>query len=333
MSSNGSTTSQLFGQLSEFMEEIATEKTAGHDPGGYDGASTHPSADADDSTADAQEGSRSSENTSDVKSEIEGVSPDDLPELSADKDEQDNRQLNIGTNQSATGDDPAVEDDFKGDKEDPGTEHPAVTDDGEKYGSLEEKYAAMSFVDARNRALELGNEILASLATGAATKVASANTETAQTTESTEAAEAGYKLAAVLGMEEMTDEQRAQASIAQTIKEASLDADLVGNYLTELAVMAEKSANEELPPELAGGGELPPELLDPSGGGAEGDIEGEPSGMEEGGELGGELGGLGEELGGGGLGEELGGGGPGEEDIAAALGGLEGAPEEVGEGT
>jgi hypothetical protein len=315
------------------MEEIQAEKTASHDkdPGGHDGASTHPSADVDDSLTDASEGARSAENSADVKSDIDTDGVDGHSEAKPG-DGEDN-QYNIGLSQSATGEEPSVEDDFKGDKDDPGTSHVADTSDGEKFGSLEEKYASVSFAEAKNHTLNLGNEILASFANGVdMSKHAAAETVTTETTtyadpETKQAAEAGYALASALGMEKLSSEERVSASIEQTIKDAQLDADLVGSYLTDLATGLE---NQEKEAE----GMLPEELEDPTGGGAEGDVEGEPSGMEEGGdmggELGGEMGGLPEELLGGG-GEELGGEGLGEEDVAAALGGMEEPEAGIGE--
>ena len=325
--SQTSSTSQLFGQLSEFMEEIQAEKTASHDkdPGGHDGPSTHPSADADDSLSDASEGARSAENSADVKSDVEVDGVDGQPEAKPG-DGEDN-QYNIGLSQSATGEEPSVEDDFKGDKDDPGTAHVADTNDGEKFGSLEEKYASVSFAEAKNHALNLGNEILASFANGFDMgKQAATEAEIAATTyvdpETKQAAEAGYSLAAALGMEKLSSEERVSASIEQTIKDAQLDADLVGSYLTDLATGLEHQQEKEAE------GMLPDEMEDPTGGAAEGDIEGEPSGMEEGGDMGaelaGEMGGLPEEL--------LGGGeGLGEADVAAALGGLEEPEAGIGE--
>jgi hypothetical protein len=48
-------------------------------------------------------------------------------------------------NKSATGEDPSVEDDYKGDKDDPGTEHPADAESvGEKYSSMQPKEATQA---------------------------------------------------------------------------------------------------------------------------------------------------------------------------------------------
>jgi hypothetical protein len=111
---------------------------ANTEPGGYAGKSTHPSTDIDDRTEGASEGARSSENTADVKedqgsSSVDSTSP-------GTPGGQDSVQMNIGTNQSATGEDPAVEtESAKPGKEDPGSSHPARTDndslDGHKYAS------------------------------------------------------------------------------------------------------------------------------------------------------------------------------------------------------
>lgn len=111
---------------------------ANTEPGGYGGKSTHPSTDVDDRTEGASEGARSSENTADVKedqgsSSVDSTSP-------GTPGGQDSVQMNIGTNQSATGEDPAVEtESAKPGKEDPGSSHPARTDndslDGHKYAS------------------------------------------------------------------------------------------------------------------------------------------------------------------------------------------------------
>jgi hypothetical protein len=327
--SQTSTTSQLFGQLSEFMEEIQAEKSAAHekDPGGHDGPSSHPSADVDDSLADASEGARSAENSSDVKADVGGKDIDSTPEASPGSG--DENQLNLGLSQSSTGEDPAVEDDFKGEKDDPGTAAVADVKDGEKYGELAEKYASVSFAEASDRALTLGNEILASFANGAAaTKQATAQGNPTQGNpaqvqpEAEKSAEAGYALAAALGMEKMSSDERVSASIEQTIKDAQLDADLVGGYLSDLANSVESY-------EKGAEGELPPELLDPTGGAAEGDVEGEPSGMEEGGDEGmEELLGEEEPMMGGEEEPMMGGDDLGAEDVEGVLGGLEGPPDE-----
>lgn len=155
----------LFAQLNALAEEIArdtvksgAEKKAEPtpaDPGGYQGASAHPSAHVDNKVQDASTGARASEYESDIKKQQGALAVDNTPELSQEG-RQDEVQLNIGTNAKATGEDPSAEDDYKGDKDDPGTTHPARTDDGEKYSST-------NFKEARAKCSSLGNEILADL--------------------------------------------------------------------------------------------------------------------------------------------------------------------------
>jgi hypothetical protein len=161
----------LFGALRNLADEISSEKTASHrkgaesptpsDPGGYMGATTHPTKDTENRGQSASEGSRSSENTSDVNAD-QGA-----PGVNQAKDatpgQQDSVQLNIGTTQSATGEDPSVEDDYKGGKDDPGTDHPAATDNNSLDGH---KYASASIRQLRDIHSNLSNAILADIATG-----------------------------------------------------------------------------------------------------------------------------------------------------------------------
>jgi hypothetical protein len=155
----------LFDQLNALAEEIsqgsvkaAAEKKAGPvpaDPGGYQGASSHPSTSVGNDVHDAPEGARASEYESDIKKQQGALAVDNTPEMSQEG-RQDDVQLNIGLNAKATGEDPAAEKDYKGDKDDPGTAHPAKTTDGEKYSSV-------SFKEAREACSNLGNDILANL--------------------------------------------------------------------------------------------------------------------------------------------------------------------------
>lgn len=155
----------LFAQLNALADEIskspvktAAEKAAGptpSDPGGYAGASSHPSAHVDNDVQAATEGARASEYEADIKKQQGALAVDNTPEMSQEG-RQDDVQLNIGTNAAATGEDPSAEKDYKGTKDDPGTSHPAKTNDGEKYSSV-------TFKEARDRAAALGNDILANI--------------------------------------------------------------------------------------------------------------------------------------------------------------------------
>lgn len=156
----------LFAQLNALTEEIAqgavksaatkaAEGPTPADPGTYTGASSHPTAHVDNNVQSAETGARASEYEADIKKQQGALAVDNTPEMSQEG-RQDDVQLNINTNAAATGEDPSAEKDFKGTKDDPGTSHPAKTNDGEKYSSV-------TFKEARDRAAALGNDILASL--------------------------------------------------------------------------------------------------------------------------------------------------------------------------
>jgi hypothetical protein len=170
----------LFDSLRALADEIQTEKAAAYgsemdgqqkqaegptpsDPGGYQGPTSHPVKNVDNSAQEASEGARSTENTSDVKADNPGASVDATSEATPGQDEQDQQQFNIGTQQSATGEDPSVEDDYKGGKDDPGTSHPAKTDNNALDG---QKYASATFKEAHTKSTDLANQILADLANG-----------------------------------------------------------------------------------------------------------------------------------------------------------------------
>lgn len=155
----------LFAQLNALAEEIsqsavksAAEKKAAPvpaDPGGYQGASSHPTTSADNDCQKATEGARAAEYEADIKKQQGALAVDNTPEMSQEG-RQDDVQLNIGTSAKATGEDPSSEKDFKGDKDDPGTTSPVKANDGEKY-------SAVNFKVARQNCSNLGNDILANL--------------------------------------------------------------------------------------------------------------------------------------------------------------------------
>jgi len=155
----------LFDQLNALAAEIAqspvktaAEKSAGpvpSDPGGYQGASSHPTTSADNGVQNAGTGARASEYEADIKKQQGALAVDNTPEMSQEG-RQDEVQTNIGLSAKATGEDPSNEKDFKGDKDDPGTSSPVKANDGEKYSSV-------TFKEARERAGTLGNDILANL--------------------------------------------------------------------------------------------------------------------------------------------------------------------------
>jgi len=167
----------------KFAAEAHTE------PGSIGGATTHPVKDVDDSTEEASEGSRSAENTADVKSDqgkpsVDSTSANVAAKKAAAKRAVDGKsedgsvnppgtaagdQLQIGTKKQPTGEDPAVETgSAKAEKEDAAggrlgnTSHPARTNNGELDGY---KYASMSIEKLASLTSQLGNSLLAELAT------------------------------------------------------------------------------------------------------------------------------------------------------------------------
>lgn len=264
-------TRPLFEQIDTWLAEISeTTKSASANktnktikkkagPSGM-GESSHPSDNVDNNTQQADMGSRYSENSEDIKSYIPGQSVD---EASADDvGSQDDKQYNIGTNQSSTGEDPSVEDDYKGNKEDPGTSHPANADDtGEKYSSMNLK-ALLKLAEAK------ANSLLADITNDL-------NNSSSKSAYQTNQVQRSQVPMATLPQPtyEPELEKLATEIVAQAIKDADLDADLVGSYLhsyyntlVKTAAGEEeessKSEEEEDPPVDAGGGDVPPEMLE-----------------------------------------------------------------------
>ena len=270
----------LFAQLNALAEEISqnAEKVAAAksaapvpaDPGGYQGASTHPSAHVDNDVQKATTGSRAAEYEADVKKQQGALAVDNTPEMSQEG-RQDDVQLNIGTNAAATGEDPAAEKDYKGTKDDPGTSHPAKATDGEKYSSV-------TFKVAHAKCSNLGNEILADLINFGGDAVAEkaagmspaflanikkkpegenkgalkgdqheidangdgkiSGPDFEKLRDKKSAFSAGYELAAELGLDKSAAEASVRDVCANTLREADEMADLfVGYYSTKTAGM------------------------------------------------------------------------------------------------
>lgn len=306
--------SSLFSALNALCADIGNEKAASvksaapepADPGGYDGPSSHPSADVDNGGHTTTEGARSAENERDVK-EDQG-----RPGVDASKNDapgsQDDVQPNIGTTQSAVGEDPSTEDNYKGGKDDPGSAHPARTDndslDGEKYASYSAERLRETFVARSHDVLAAiavrGPEAFQQKAAAAApqsatvadglraaiTKVASAASD-ADTEPANADLQAGYELAALCGLTKEAAQENVAGILADTIQDGYLDADLTGAYLHAYA--RKKQAEEAgeidengggtddppaeeglLPPVDGGDAGLPPALG--GGGGGAGDL-------------------------------------------------------------
>jgi hypothetical protein len=222
------------------------------DPGGYMGPTSHPTKNIDNNVQTASEGARSSENSADVKADNPGASVDATPEAKPGSDEQDKQQFHIGTNPSATGEDPTVEDDYKGGKDDPGSDHPARTDNDGLDGH---KYASVSFKVAHANSVTLANMLLADLANGKGDRLTppakQANQQPSQpkqasnqppaapaTNDAASQIQAGYELAAYLGIDKQAAYEGVQDCIRTTIQDALLDATLFGSYYSEFAKRA-----------------------------------------------------------------------------------------------
>jgi hypothetical protein len=353
----------LFDALGGLTAEIGQEKQAAHDksaapepndPGGYQGPSSHPTTSIDNRGQTASEGSRSSENESDVKSDQGSPGVNSTSEATPGQDEQDKQQYNIGTNQSATGEDPSVENDFKGTKDDSGydsdTSHPTKADKDR------EKYSSYTFKEAADHACNLMNDILADLVAGKPLQkfaeddseeeeeeddddsvtieiekessalnknIAAAQAAINNGGTTKEAFDAGYELAANLGITKEAAVHGVEDCLAQTFRDAQLKADLVGGFILQKQAEYEayqKAAMEEgVPPTDEEG------MMEGEGGPAGEDGGGEGLDAALGGGMPPEMGGMGEDpMGGmgedpmGGLGEDPMGGGPASEEEAMA---------------
>ncbi len=276
----------LFEQIDSWIAKVDNTKTAAAKtkpaakkagvkkagPSGM-GESSHPSDDVDDNTHGSDTGARFEENASDVKKDVPGQAVDSTDPNSGGS--QDDKQFNIGTKQAPTGEDPSVEEDYKGDKDDPGTSHPANADDtGEKYSSMQLKQLLKV---AESKA----HNILADLATGVA------NTQrVVQAVQAVKAATAPVQQPIVQMPADFPAhpasanpslEKTAAEFIESTIHDAELDADLVGSFMHSYNQTRQKAAeddgaqegesdNEESPPSPEGGGGGGADILSALGG-------------------------------------------------------------------
>lgn len=255
-------TRPVFDQIGDWLTDIQSVKTAAAAtkkaaPAGM-GKTTHPSEHVDNNTHPEQTGARFEENSSDVKKDVPGASVDETKPGSGGS--QDDKNYNIGVNQAATGEDPAVEDDYKGDKDDPGTTHPADTERiGEKYSSM--KLGALLKV-----ATDKAHGILADLANGLGQQPQPTQTVSQQV------AAVKTAVAAVPAQPQQLRPDMAKLAedfIAQTIVDADQDADLVGAFVRSyhqgrLKRAADEAGEGESHKDEPDGGGAPP---DPTGGG------------------------------------------------------------------
>lgn len=264
------------------VKTAATKRAASYtEAGGYTGGTTHPSKDVDDRTEAASEGARSAENTEDVKSEpnrgavVDSVTPG--PGAG-----QDSVQMDVGITSKATGEDSAAEtSSAKDGKDDPGSSHPARTDnealDGHKYASELDYLAALC-----KQAEKQASDICAWIATVdtkapelSSKKVAAASpaeVKPAPTVTAKVAAETGYDLAGLFADIDVPAEDKVAVdrmvvdTLEEVIETALRRAEKCAMYYA--GRFGKAAEGEELPPEAGGGeGGPPPEAAGGEGGG------------------------------------------------------------------
>ena len=292
--------------IDQFLSAVGSVKTAAEantEPGSIGGATTHPVKNVDDRTEPAKEGERSAENTADVKkdqgsssvdstSEAKAASVMDVASRFAKKAEgavqtagsAADDHVQIGTNVQATGDDPSNETNkAKAGKEDPGSSHPARTDndalDGHKYAydsNTPLEKMANDFRDlGENVCAQIawlsqqgGNQKTAAAATVQANGRAPTAVKQANAIDPQLAAQAGWELAGLLNgtMDKQAADAMVENTLAEIIKTASDDADRTAAFFDEYFANMAKQAEGEPPMDPSGG---PPGAEGGGGGGGE----------------------------------------------------------------
>lgn len=218
-----------FDRITQLLEELQggniKQAAAGTEAGEANSTSSHPTAKVDDGTQTPSTGARAAEYSADTKDLIPANTTVDATADNKSQDgDQDRVQPNIGTHQSAIGEDSAVENNYKDKTDEPGM-HTGETSTPLKYGV--EKYASMSITELEKEVAALGNQLLAPY----------------QNTQKTaEAAQAGYVAATLAGQTTQADMEKAAAFVDSTIQEALLMADLVGAELQKAAALHRKQA-------------------------------------------------------------------------------------------
>lgn len=252
------TAANPLGALRDLIAEIGAEKRATEGLG----KTTFPQESVDDGTTEATSGSHAAENTAYVKKTVPGTPIDSAPDAKASDPKQDDLQPQIRVTQSTTGTDPSTEDNYKDKKYDPGTDHPARADNGEKY-------AGWNFDRLVTQLEKVGNGLLADLHVEA--KQATATSRGPATAKG--AAAAGYSAATAAGI---GDEERARLTLESTVKEAFHMADLIAAYCQiKYAEEEEERREHELPRDVEShdgppdeGVPMPPDAgVPPAGGG------------------------------------------------------------------
>jgi len=260
---------------------IATVKQAADET---DKGTSHPVAKADTGNQPAAEGARSAENSADTVEAVGKPAIDQAAnatdQVGTDSAAADHVQ--IGTRKAPTGEDPSVEtSSVNSTLQDPGTSHPASTDNPE----LGSKYASMATADLTKLAASLANQLLASPElTSALQSKAAADQSPAQSQQfdTSEAAQAGWDLAGLVAgdFDKQALDAAMMARMEDIIKTAAHDADNVIEYLDAYAsqkqAMAMDPAMGGMDPAMGG---MDPAMggMDPAMGGMDPAMGEEPS--------------------------------------------------------
>lgn len=233
-----STATSHINTIKSWLNEITSEKVKSADKpitevAGYDGGTVSDTFNVDDEARKFKPGARASENEADIKKTVP-ANVDEAKERSADSDI--NKEMSVGTRRSAVGEDPSTEDNFR--------KAPSSQYGEEALSSWKEQGGDgyKSSGDMRKAAkciADLANELMADMAaeTISAEKTASTSNSQSNSNQSTNAqanlnaAQAGYELAAFLGMSKEAADKTASAVVEDTIKRASVSADRVAQHL------------------------------------------------------------------------------------------------------
>lgn len=300
--------------VNDFLASIPVIKKAEAitEPGSSDGPSSHPTAKAEDHVQTAPEGEQTKENTKQVKEQVGPASVDAIKEGSVSarankmlslrgkaaegsvaepgtEGTAADDQLQIGTKKTPTGEDPQNETGMTtSGYPDPGTAHPAATDNsslnGGKYANFTQedftKLSADESIVAFNKLAEaFFNGVDQSLNQPVASAASAVPANSAALH-----AKAGAAVAdAVIQQQQLSPQESyelAQHKVASWVSLGLSYGDLVADFLDQqkTAKLANEMAGgmppegpgpEEMPPEEGGGGE------GGGGGGGGGDIEAE----------------------------------------------------------
>jgi len=234
------------------------------------GKTEHPIKDKEDNTEDSEEGSRSQEHEEDLKKQVGEASTAGVAEkaakilkFSGDKPMEgtaSSDHVQIGTRKEPTGEDPNYTTEVSEEVyEDPGTSHPAATDndslDGLKYAALR-NIEQLPTNELEKLASYFGDKLLAA--------VVGNERKSGHNSNLVKAAAAGAAAADKIA-EDLTPEehQAIDELVIQKVAEA-LDlgeqhANGVASFLAHLYSQHEKQAMGGMPPEAMGG--MPPEAM------------------------------------------------------------------------